>query len=230
MDKNENNLAADSIDVRKKVADKIAGEKIKMRHPFFFMAKKLGMRSVLVLVIVFGALAFDVVFYLLKKTGSLRFLGFGTPGLQVFLKSFPFDYLALFVITLLVANYLLKELDLSRGLFLFANVPIIFLLSLAIVISIFFGKMGAGEIIKERMGCALPKEAAAHGEVIAVSKKDVIIRTMDGRTEEIVLGDDVKFPYNFDYAKGKFLRAVGFLDEKNPSIFHAEQVQCCDAE
>lgn len=232
MEEKIKNLKKDvpEVDVAGKVMGEISKKDIRMKHPLIFLAQNLGLQSVLVLVIVFGALVIDTGFYLIKKTGSFHFLGFGAPGLQIFLRSFPFDYLALLIVTLLVANYLLKKLDLSRGLFLFANAPIIFLFILVVLAGLFFGKMGANEIIKSRTACRLPWETAAYGEVMEVSKNEITIKAMDGHVEKIIFGKEVEFPYNSDYATGKFLRATGFQDKKDPAIFHANQIHCCDAE
>jgi hypothetical protein len=224
---NAGNKEGVDMDIKSRVMGRINKEEIRIKSPWLLLAQKVGLRSVLVLSIFGGALLIDIIFYLLQKMGSLEFLSLGIPGLQIFLQSFPYDYLALFALAMLIGNFLLKKLDMSRGWSFFANAPLLFFFALAILVGLFFGKMGIGEIIKSWSLCRLPKEISAYGEIVDIFKNEIIIRTMDGQLEKIVLDKESDFLETFDYTGGRFLRATGIVDEKNSNIFYSKQIKCC---
>lgn len=85
---------------------------IKIKKPFVFFAQKMGLESALVASIILGAFLVSVILYFFKKNELLKFLSLGVPGIKVFLVSLPYDYLALFIATLILAIYLANKIEL----------------------------------------------------------------------------------------------------------------------
>lgn len=224
--KNEKSLP--DIDIVPQVMKEIRDKKIKMRHPLVFLARRAGLESVLILVITGAALLASIILYFLKKTNVLKFINFGWAGVKVIFMTLPYDYIALFIFTILLANYILSRLDLNRKHKFFFNVPAVTLFVVATLIGAFFGIMGIEQIAKGWSIKQIPGNIAISGRVVESSDKKAIIEDAQGNVTEVDFGPGVVFPYKPEYAKDRFLRAIGRLDPGNPKCFHAESIRCCD--
>ena len=216
------------IDIAPQVMREIRDRKIRMRHPLVFLAQEIGLESVLVLVLTGAALLVSVLLYFLKKTGVLKFANLGWPGVKVILLALPYDYIALFIFTVLLANYILGRLDLNRKHKFFFNAPVVTLFVIATLMGAFFGIMGVEQIGKGWAQGKLPADIAISGRIVDVTDKNATIKDEQGGTTEVDFNPGVVFPYQPDYAKDKVLRAIGNPDPKNAKIFHAENIECCD--
>lgn len=224
----EQPAASPNVDIAPQVMQKIHTQNIKMKRPLFILAEKLGLESVLVLMITGAAILVGITLYFLKKTGVLYFVNLGWPGIKVILLTLPYDYITLFIFTVFLANYILGRLDLSRRHKLFFNAPVVTLFVIATLMGAFFGVMGIEQIAKGWSKNQIPKDMAISGKVMDVSGNAVIIADDKGKLTEIFLDGGVLFPYTSEYAKNKFLRAVGRRDDNNPQAFHADNIHCCD--
>lgn len=229
FDKNLIQGTQSGVDMKKRVMREISEKRIKMRSPLFFVAEKAGLESVLALAILGGALAVSVILYIFKKTGAFNFLKLGVPGIKVFLFSFPYDYLALFLITLILGSYVVQKLNFSWGIKHSFNIPAAALLVVIVFLGSFFAVMGGEQLINGLyINRVMPEEMAVMGEIVSVNNNEVVIQEENGRLMKVGLGDDKVFPYVPDYAVGKFLRAVGKQDSNDSLYFHAEKISCCE--
>jgi len=216
------------VDVSRKIMSEINSRKIKMKSRALIIAEKIGMESFLALCILGGALAFSIFLYFLKKTSLLKFLFFGWPGIKIFLQTLPYDYIALFLITFLAANYLIHKMDFSVNRIVPANLVLLLLFLATIFIGSFFALIGAEQLLKGWSNNKLPRQNAVWGRVINISENKLKIESEDGTITEIIFERSNQFPYAPDFARNRFLRAVGNRDRDDDNIFHAEMIQCCD--
>lgn len=103
-------------DIRDRVMSEIKTKKIKMNKPLFFLAQRIGLQSILALIVFFGAFSVSVILFCLKKAGVLDFLAFGFPKVESLLSIFPYDYAALVIFSVALANYILKKIYFSACL------------------------------------------------------------------------------------------------------------------
>lgn len=216
--------------MKHRVMQKIREEKIRMRHPFVFMAHKLGLQSILALAIVASALILNIFLYFLKKTGVLKFLSLGWPGLKVILITLPYDYIVLFIITILLANFIIHKFDLSRGISMNSNVSVVFLLAVTLLLSSFFAVNGIEDIAKGWSKNKIPNDVAISGKILDYSNNQVVIQENDGSITKVNLDAETNqiFSQESGYVRGKFLRAIGGRYENSADEFHAQEVECCD--
>jgi len=144
---NKKNQATPEIDVKSKVMQKIRARKVEMTSPLVLLAKKMGLQSVLALCIVAGALAISSVFYVLKKVGALQMLSLDLPtALRRMILFLPYDYIALFLITVILGAFLVKEIFYFEGMQFTKRVSVIFLLLLTFLIGLIFAYAGIGQV------------------------------------------------------------------------------------
>jgi hypothetical protein len=214
-------------EIKNRIMEKIKTKKIQMRSPFVFMAEKLGLESALVTAIIFGALLVSITFYFLKKTGILKFLSLGAPGFKVFLLTLPYDYIVLFIVTLVLAIYFANKIELFCGSCEHGNTFGFYLFLGALILGFFFAAMGVGHFFKGWSKNKIPDEMAIQGRVKNISSSGVVIQDESGNLITILLPVSYLIP-RLEDEEGKFLRAVGIWDKNNNKIFHAEKVRCCD--
>jgi hypothetical protein len=134
------------IDIKNRVMEKIQAEDIKMTSPLVFLAEKVGLESVLALCIIVGAIAVSSVFYVLKKNGELQFLSSDLPtSAKRIVLLLPYDYIALFLITVLLGAYLVKRLFCFRGAPCPKRISVVILFFIAFAIGLIFAYMGIGQ-------------------------------------------------------------------------------------
>lgn len=219
-----------SVDVSQSVMHEIEEKKIKMRSRLFFVAQKIGLESILAVSIFGGALLVSITLYFFKKTNVLKYLSFGFPGLKVILATLPYDYIALFLIALLVANFIVRRIDAMDGKRLPTRVTSLSLLVIIFFIGSFFAVMGIEQIIKGWSKNKVSRDIAIEGKIVDISNNIINIQAEDGTNVRIILRSDYRFPFAADYAQGKILRAIGKKDIDDKNAFDADEILCCDEE
>jgi hypothetical protein len=213
--------------IKEKVMQEIKTGKIKMRSRFVFIAEKLGLESALAATIIFGALFVSILFYFLKKTGVLKFLSLGIPGFKIFLLTLPYDYVALLIISIILAIYFANRIELFCGKCTHTDFFAVFFFSISLILGIFFGVTGVGEYFKGWSKKDIPKENAIHGKVKNFSEKEVLVEDENGNIIKV----SVETPESTNkekYETEKILRAIGNRDEDDENLFHAQIIRCCD--
>lgn len=217
--------------MKNEIMEKIKKENIRMHPASLFVAQKLGLQSILALMILASALLLNIFLYFLKKTGILKFMSFGWPGLKIILLTLPYDYIALFIITIVLANYIMHKFDLSRGIRMNSNVAVLFLLAITLLLGSFFAVNGMESAIQGWSKNTLPGDKAISGRVVDFSDTQVVIKDSEGVTRILSfdsIKDSADSPVVRKYEKNKFLRAIGKRDHEDVFQFHAEEVECCD--
>jgi hypothetical protein len=213
--------------IKEKVMQKIKTGKIKMRSRFIFIAEKLGLESALAAAIIFGALFVSILFYFLKKTGVLKFLSLGIPGLKIFLLTLPYDYIAILIISIILAIYFANQIELFCGKCTHTDFFAVCFFSISLILGIFFGAIGVGEYLKGWSKKDIPRESAIHGKVKNFSEKEVLVEDEDGNMIKIFLETSESIKKE-KYEAEKILRAIGIRDKDDDNLFHAQVIRCCD--
>lgn len=228
-----NNLEKDGsndpkANVKEKVLRSIKEKGIKIRSPFVILAEKLGLESALAAFVIFGALLVSIFFYFLKKTGVIKFLSLGMPGVKVFLLSLPYDYIALFIITLILAIYIAQKISFFCGDCSGYDRLASYLFFGTLIIGMIFAGIGVGDFIKGWSKKKIPHEFAIHGRIYDFSGNEVIIEEDGDGLVTIYFEDNRGNLENREIMLGKYLRATGMRDLEDHNIFHAYRIRCCD--
>jgi len=218
-------------DVKNQIMGRIRENKIKMRSPLVFLARKLGLESFLLFDIVAAAFLVSLTLVFLKKTGLLKFLRLGYPGVKVFIFSMPYSYLLLLIFSIVIAAYVFKKIgiDSSRDFSLTQIAFFVFSVAVLTGAGIVFFNWGDTLARSFNVKHQLPPNMAIYGRIMTRGEKEFLIENEDGKLIRVIYHVPVPvLPQNDDDIKGKFLRAMGRMDSENESYFHAEQVICCD--
>jgi hypothetical protein len=221
-------LGKDRSDVKSKVMGEIRKKKIRMTCHAAILAKKLGLESAMLGSLIFGALLISVFFYFFKKTKLIKFVNLGVPGLKVLLTTIPYDYIVLFIVSIILAVYLANKLDLSYENKVSGNILAIFFLMASIILGVFFILAGFHETVKGWSKNKIPRDNAVWGKVLEISPKEVTIQDENGDLVRVELKRSVDMKKIGTNEKGRYMRAVGDRDKNDSSFFHAENVLCCD--
>ncbi|HRY82700.1 MAG TPA: hypothetical protein P5232_03300 [Candidatus Moranbacteria bacterium] len=213
--------------VKSKVMQAIKEKRIKMRSHFVFVAEKLGLESALAVAIILGAFFISILFYFFKKTGLLKFLSLGIPGLKIFLLTLPYEYIALFILFIILAIYFANQFELCCGNCTHTNSFAICFFALSLILGICFGAIGVGEYLKGWSKKDIPKENAIHGKVKNFSDKEILIEDEDGKLIRVFI-ETPESVRKDKYEEEKFLRAIGNRDLDDENLFHAQIIRCCD--
>lgn len=206
-----------NMDITKKIMKKIRSGKVKVKPAYLILAEKYGVVGVIALLLTLAALTFNVVLFLLKRTGNLEFLSFGSLGVLAFLQAFPHLPIIIMLLGLFFAIRLLRYFDISY------KKPFSFIVVLAL-----FGVLGMGTILANtRINTKLENLPVARriygqrfgrngflGNIIEVKEGSLIIERFGTKERvEVFLSDDTHFPTGSNFEKGQDLRVVG--TEKN---------------
>jgi hypothetical protein len=218
-------------EIKNQVMARIRSKKIKMRSPLVFLAKKLGLESFLLFDVIAASFLVSLTLIFLKKTGLIKFLSFGYPGLRVFFYSIPYRYLIFLIFAIIVAAYVFKKigLDASRDFSLTQVAFFVFSVAILTGAGLVFFNWGDSLAKGINMQHQLPRSMAVYGRVMIRGDKEILIEDENGHLIRVVNHgsmDDLA-PNKADIS-GKYLRAMGRMDEQNESYFHADQVLCCD--
>lgn len=215
-------ISRDSL-VKQRVMREIREGKVKITSPLVIFIKKLGIRSTVLAFFVVSGLSLSVFFYFLNKTQSLGFLSMGLPGLKVFLLAIPYGYIALFLLTFIIANYFYSQLNfLRRGRFYSSYFSLIFFL-ISLILGIFFIYWGVTSALNG--GSRIPRDVSVYGTIKDIQHGEAWVEEEDGKVVRVILSKFKLEPTSS--LKGKVLRAVGIREEKNqenPS-FYPDKVQ-----
>jgi len=207
---------------------KIKDQKIRMRPASVLLAQKLGWQSVLALSIMASALLLNIFLYFLKKTGVMKFMAFGWPGLKIVLLTLPYDYIALFIVTIVLANFIIQKFDLSRGIRMDSNIAALALLSVVLLLSSFFAVAGVDDAMQGWSKNTIPGDIAVAGKVIGSYGSQVVIRDCDGAIRTLNF-EDIKnpsqSPLNRKYEENEIIWAIGKQDKEAEGEFHVEIVE-----
>ncbi|MDP1620183.1 MAG: hypothetical protein Q8M12_04260 [bacterium] len=158
-------------------------------------------------------------------------MAFGWPGLKIILLTLPYDYIILFIITIVLANFIIHKFDLSRGICMDSNIAVLALLAVTLLLGSFFAVAGAEDVMGGWFKKTIPGDIAVSGRIIESSGNQVVIRDFDGSVRILnfdSLKDIDSSPDRKKYEQNKILRAVGKRDDENRAEFHVEIVECCD--
>ena len=213
--------------VKEKVMKSIRDKKLTMRSHLVFVLEKIGLESALVGAIILGALIISILFYFLKKTGVLKFITLGIPGIKVVLLTLPYDYIALAIACIILAIYFANQVELFCGNCTQTNRFAVYFLIGSVILGIFFGIVGVGDFLKGWSKKDIPRESSIRGQIESFSAKEVIVQDMSGRTIRVFV--ETSNPIEDEhYERGKYLRAVGARDLDDDTLFHAQMLRCCD--
>lgn len=95
------------------INERIKSGKIKMRSKSWFVAEKSALVILIIVLIIAYLLFINFAFYTLQQSGTLEFLEFGFAGLWPFITNIPFPFIIWAGISLLLAYFIYKNLDLS---------------------------------------------------------------------------------------------------------------------
>jgi hypothetical protein len=212
--------------VKEKVMESVRNKKVTMRSHFAFMLEKLGLESALAGAIIFGALFVSILFYFFKKTGILKFLSLGVPGLKIFLLALPYDYIALVIFFIILAIYFANQIELFCGNCTRTDYFALYFFAGSLLLGILFGIIGVGEYFQGWSQKNVPRESAICGKIQNFSQGEVLVEDERGETVRVFLtSPEMK---ENEYETGKILRAIGTRDTEDDNLFHAEVMRCCD--
>lgn len=139
-DSNQSNL-------ENKIMARIKSGQVSLRSRYVFMAEKLSLGSAVVLSLLLAVLLAALVLYYFKTSDNLIYLSFGSRGLMAFLESFPYLTVAVTVILVLAAGYLVKRAEFSyRWPFKYLALGLV---GFVILSGVALGAVGVGEKIEQ---------------------------------------------------------------------------------
>lgn len=216
-------------DLAGNIISKIKEKRLRMKSRRECFLEKLGLESALLGAILLGALLVNLTFYLLKKTGALKFLSLGIPGLKIFLSTIPYDYLILFVLSLILINYLIKKLELPYRENISCNRMTIGFFLASILIGASLAYLGVEKMVSGWSKKHIPREAAIFGQIEKIDGRRVLLLEDNGETIWVAIEENRDLEDRLRESQGKFLRAVGFREHRDEGgVFRAQQVLCCD--
>lgn len=211
--------------MRDKIMRKIKEGNIKMKPSFYFWMRKAGLESLLAFFVVFGAIALNSLLYFIKKKHTIDFLFFGWTGLEKFLGAFPYDYMVLLIISILLANFLIRKFDLSYGIVMNTNMALLFLLVITLSISSFFLVNGIEDVLSHYSKDGESAREIILGRVKEFSDKEAVIQEAGDQEWKIII-EASSFGENGGVSCGKdmMMRVMG--REKDKRTFYADEIMC----
>lgn len=222
---NNENSDKEAVDIKSRVMADIKRKRIRMRSHFVFVAEKLGLEGALLLAVILGAVFVSLLFYFIARIRLEKFLTLGFPGVKVFFATLPYDYIIFFVLAVALAIYFANQIELFCGKCSRTDAFAVWFFLGALILGIFFGVLGIGSFLGGWSKNKIPHDRAIHGQIQTFTEDEVMVISEDG--EMIRIFSPVP-PMPDPYIPNKFLRAVGYRDQFDPMIFHAERVRCCD--
>jgi hypothetical protein len=213
--------------VKEKVMKQIMDGKVKMTSPFFILMRKIGIRTTIIFSLLVSGLCLSVMLYILKKTSLLGYLSFGIPGIKVFLLSFPYDYLGLFLITILTTVFIYNKIDIPcerRYCFRTMTLGTFFV---SILLGLGFFLLGVHSAIQGWDENRLSESIATCGIVKDIQGNEIIVEETDGHLVKINVAEVGLGKKEIEQFKGKTIQAVGSRNiHGNVYTFDAQDVQC----
>ena len=201
------------VDVTKKITKKIKTGKVKIRPAYIILAEKYGVVGAIALLLITAVLTFNIFLFLLKQTGNLEFLSFGSVGILAFLQAFPYIPVIIMLFVLFLAIRLLKYFDISyKKSFSF------------IALSIFAGVLGLGiALANTRINTRLENLPAMRGfyqqgfgrngfigSIVEPKENSIVVERFDtNEVVEVFLTNNTKSPSISSFNKEDIIRIVG---------------------
>jgi len=220
--------------IEQKVMKDIHSGKVKLRSRYIFLAEKLGLGSAVILSLLLGALAFNVLFFYLRATDNLIYLSFGRAGLFAFLESFPYLLVIGCIILVFLAGILVKKSNLSyKRPFAYSAVLLVAIIIAGGAALTYTGiaeglekkgcRQGNGDrIIKPFFrNCFYSRKYGVAGKILGFEESAIILQTPEGLRRVLV-----KHNPSLDVLRpGQFVVVVG---ELNDETFQAQEVRIID--
>ena len=197
------------------VMDQIKKGNIKIKSRLNILAEKLGLGSGVALITLLLVFVFSGIAYWFRTNQDL--VVFSGPGyrLRLFLTTFPYLWLAMFVVFFTFLSYLLKKYDFSyKKPFIFITALVIGLIALLSIISYqhplmanYYKKITRAKYTpkKEQLGFVV-------GEVIEVTNNGYFINTPNNQQFTVKYDPETILPSE-PINTGDFVRAIGNLDK-----------------
>ncbi|MBU0572229.1 hypothetical protein KKH23_00990 [Patescibacteria group bacterium] len=201
------------VDITKNIMSKIKTGKVKIKPAFMVLGERYGVVGAIALLLTTAVLTFNIFLFLLKQTGNLEFLSFGSAGILAFLQAFPYFPVTIMLFVLFLAIRLLKYFDISYkksfsflALFIFASV-----LGLGIAL--------ANTKINARLENIPALRGFYHqgfgrngfmGNILELKENSIIVERDDtDEVMEVFLTDDTNLPYGKSFSEKGTVRIIG---------------------
>jgi len=219
--------------IEERVMDKIKSGRVRLRSKYVFWAEKLGLGSALALSFLLAVLFFSLFFFYLKASDNLAYFSFGSRGFFVFLESFPYALVAVLVVLVFLAGYLIKKSDWSykkpfgrwalalAGLIMISGALLAYTKMAEMIENEAFGSRPLGVFFRPFLQPGLnERQFGIAGRVIEVGPDYVKIQTPQG-TKTIDL-KKIELPPRETLREGMFVMAVG---ENKGDTFEARLIR-----
>lgn len=224
--------------MEQKIMEKINAGQVKLRSRYVFLAEKFGVGGALVLMVFFAVFFFSLLLFYLRATDNLWYLGLGSRGFLTFLESFPYGLVAISVIFIFFAGFILKKSNFfyKRP---FVLTSLVFLLAI-IGVGSFFAFAGVAEEIERRAyehpyGGKFFRPLMPRREIgerngglagrIVIVETDFLMTQTPRRAVKVDIQKIGQMERN-DFFPGKFIIAIG--ERISPEFFIAENVRVLD--
>jgi len=205
--------------IEEKVMAQINSGRVKLRSRYIFLAEKFGLGSALALSVLLAVLFFDLVFFYLKSSDNLGYLSFGSYGWLAFLESFPYGLVALLLILMFAAGFIIKTSDWaykqSFGHLAMALVGSVVLAGTVLAFTnvaeqierAAYGPMGPGRMFRPLLERGINnRQRGLAGKVVVIGRDFVVVQTPQALIT-IDTSDLTRVPDGL--ATGTFVMSVG---------------------
>jgi len=121
--------------IQEHVLEKIRSSEVRMRPKFYFSFKIVLLCIVLLGILVISSFLFSFIIFTIRISGHLFLLGFGEKGFQAFFLLFPWKFLFLDLILILVLEWIVKQFRLGY------RSPLAYLLCGIFFLTVIFGTL-----------------------------------------------------------------------------------------
>jgi len=201
------------IDITKKLMEQIEAGKIKIKPAYLILAEKLGVLLLIILLIMATVLIFNIPLFLLKQSGNLAFLSFGSFGILAFLQTLPYFPIAIMLFGLFLTMKLMKYFDISYK----RSFPLIAVLILAVVVG------GGITLASSRINTRLEHFPGIKGfyqqkfgsngflaEVKEIKENSLIVTRLDtGQIIKVFITERTHSRNGENFSEGQNIRIVG---------------------
>ncbi len=214
------------------VTNKITKGEIKMKSRFSIWAEKLGINGSMFVVFCFLTLTLGFILYWINSNNDLLLGGYGRIGLSSFFQSFPYLFVGVFIVLIILLTLLFRTFDFSY------KKPLVFIL-LSVVVGIallgwFSTKQPVGQRLYQQEGRMLRmgmmnNSNAVTGTVVEMKNGTISAESGDNKRVIIETNSTTHFPFG-PVKVGDQIRAIGtwennvftalgirVFDETNPS-------------
>lgn len=226
-----------------KVMSQIRSGRVTLRSKYVFLAETLGLGSAFILSVLISILFLDLIFFYMRETDNLYYLGFGSRGVVAFLESFPYFLVSVFIVFIFAAGYMLKRTDMAykRSFGYLAAGVVLFVLcaggalaytdiSQGIERRAFAGE-GPFQMFRPFLERGVrPRDKGIAGKILSVESDQLNIQTPFG--EVVVDMTGAQYDEGTVFAEGAFIIAVGDREDREDDtlLFRARAIRVVDEE